>query len=486
MEFFGYKDQSDSISKPTGKNERDSAFSDQIIESRLQETDLISQNASSIIYNFVSSALTKYKEKNYDIYFDQIRLIISFLDELFEAETDFNTILSIIFDENFNYCLIKSINPKQFHVQNVNEILSLITVLSSYPKNYEFFQENSILKIAYNLLELNDEVLFQNSFLIINKYISTYDTEQFPLDIHFLVTIIKNLSKNVLFSQYCVEAFHNLILYVDASKYLNEILILLNSILLKSTSICSFNEIINTIKNIFDMDPLNFSFIFQSRIIHSFLSLISRKFIKKQFVYQKTIELFFSFINHSFEYLNDKWQEIIIKLIGIDSIILFFEKIRNVKILFIIHLIFIQFINSRRNFEEIRPFIAYIIQINIVSDLIKKFQEQAFKTKKLIITIIHKLLKTRSYEIFAQLLKNEEANYFESLSDFITNCDDNDCQIYFLESLIFLFQISEGSGERDLLFQSQAINDFASNCIMSDNEKIQILAQEYLNLLNKE
>lgn len=482
-----YKDQSDIISGSSKNSERDAIVNNQLDESRLSKSPLLSQCSCDIINNFISSALVNFNEKNFSNYFSQLNLMISFLNQLSEAETDLNDILPDIFDLNLNNCLINSIKPEQFHIQNINEVLSLITILSSYTKNFDFFRNYSILEIVYNLLKLNDEVIFQNSILIINIYLSTYDTRQFPLDLDFLIKILKNLSTNVLFCQYIVDTINNIILYIDITNYMKEILYLLNCNLLKSISIHTFNGVIKAINNIFDMDSLNIYLIFQSKIIHNFIRLLKRKFIQKPLHYQTTIELFFKLVYHICDNINVKWQEIIlIKMIGIDLIDKIFEKVHDDKILFIIHLILIQYIYSLKNFEEILPFVVYFIHIGLVSDLVKKFNDQNFKIKKLFLIVIHKLLKTRSYEIFCQLLKSEDVNYFETLNDFISDNDDVECQTLYLETLIFLVQISEQTDEKHLLSSCQIINDFVSIGITSEVQKVQLLSQEFYNLLYKD
>lgn len=479
MKISNYKRKA----KQALNEERNTQFNNQFDELRLQLMDEFSESNCRIINSFILSALVKFHEEDYNGYFEQVNLVISFLNELHEASIDFTSLLPKIFNLDFNICLIKSTNPEQYHIQNINEALSLISLLSAYSKNYDFFQNSSIFEITLNLLRSEDEVLFHQSIIVMNIFFTSYNTLQIQPDLSFLVKILRRTSENILFSDHCIISLNKIIPYVNKMRYLNEIVYIINRILLKCDFISTFNNIIETIQTIFDMDPLNFQLIFQSQIIQNFMDLIIHKFIKNPDYYQ-TMEHFFNFIKHSFENIDSSWQERTIKVIGLDSLIKIFEKVHDNKILFIIHLIFFQYMSDHSSIEDIYPYIAYITEIGLISKLIMVFNDQTFKVKKLILNIIKKLVNTRSQEIFSQLLKNDEINYFDICADFVPNNDDIEIQITFLESVMALTQISELTDEKYLISSSQFAYDFIWNCLTSEDKTVQELSKELFEMIN--
>lgn len=470
----------------------DESSSDQYINPK---NDIFFEKTCDFINNLILSSLIKFRERDTQGFIDQISFIHSFFDELYDEYFDVNSIFPTIFNPNFNCCLIDLLNPNQINVQHANEVLPLILILSSYTKNYQYFKDSHIFEHAFNLLKLNNQVIFQNCILIINKYMSSYQPSDFMFDLNFFIKILKDVSKNILFESYYIESLKGIILYIDASYYLNKIVYLLNYFLLKTKSITILHDIIDIAKIIVDIDPLNFRLLYHSKIIQNFIFIIDTKLFKntkqKNFSEKGLVtEHFFEFLHHSFETIDPKYQEKVMKVIGIETFDNFFKMLEdtdNNKTIFIIHLIFIQYIYSHREsifLDERSPFIAYILSTKLIEILIQSFDNQNFRNKKLILLIIQKFLKTHSNQLFSQLLCNKNANYIDICGDFALNNDDAEIKTIFLDSYISLFQIGERNGQKKLLMNSPSIFDFIFNCSTCENQIVQDLSKEILEMID--
>lgn len=428
----------------------------------------------------ISTALKNYSEKDSDNFFEIITQMVSYLDELYEEKNfDIYSILPSIYNSDFNQCLVESINPQLFSPQKINEILALISTLSSYTRNFKFFRKSSIFDIAYNLLQMNEPEVYLECTLLINQYMVIFQTTQFPYNsTEFLQKLSELLNlKNIV--KYVAESLKCFILYIDMSQHLSFILDLFNRILQKTQSRHAFNDIIESLVYILNADSNNYSLIFESKIIHTFSFLLPG--MVKNENYHIVIQNFFDFLKLAFDKIDWKFQKKTIKAITIDIFSFILEKIEDENVKLNILFISFKYLQSHSNIDDDElPVFTNMLNSGFIGYLLKNFDEQKFEMKKQILTVINKILKTQNQELFSQLLVyDEDANFIVALADFaISINDDVKIQKNFLESLIKLIQIGEINQQKHLITQSPIVHEYINIISDNDDQTIQELVEK--------
>lgn len=478
-----YKDESQpsNLRSILLKDDRDMLSQNQSIP-----TDLTSLNVISACNDLISSALESYYENEFECFFEIIKKMIFFLDKLYyDGKYDIYSILPEIYNPHFNYCLIESINPSDYSPQNINDVLALISTISSFSENFQFFRKSSIFDIVYHLLELQEPAIYLECILLINQYMVIFQTTQFPYDSNTFLQTLGEISNYSNITKYIAESLKCFIIYVDVSQFLDDILLIFNNILQKIQSRHGFNDIIDSLLYIINADSSNYSHIFQCKIIHIFSDLLKNNLLQEFEKYKNVIQNFFEFLRTSFEKINWEWQRKTLKVIGIDTFSLVFEIIHDEKIILEVYLIMFKYLQSHCNIDDDEiPFFSNMLNHGFISYLLKTFQDQSFELKKEILIVINKLLKTQNQELFSQLLVyDQNANYIDICCEFAFSIDDDvKVQRVFLESLISLVQIGEINQQKNLITESPIVKQYITNCLNNEDQHIQELTQYYLSI----
>ena len=305
-------------------------FSDEKIINECQDSTF--QNVVNTSNLLIFSAIESFNENDFDSFFEIVEKMVSFFDRLYHEESfDIDSIFPEIYNPDFNAYLIYSINPNFYTPPNIHEVLALISTISSFPSNFQFFRNSSIFDIVYNLLELQEPMVYLECLLLINQYIVIFQTTEFPYEIPSFLQKLKDISNYSNIIKYIPETLNLLLIYVDVHKYLDYILSFLNQILNKIQSRHGINDIINSLIYVVKEDPNNYSRIFQSKIIHTFINLLQTYFVPNFDHYQFIILNFFKFLKKSFDKIDYQWQTKTIKLIGVDTFNLIFDEMKSSK-----------------------------------------------------------------------------------------------------------------------------------------------------------
>ena len=427
--------------------------------------------------DLICIACNSFQGNDFESYFNVIRSINKYY-----SNTDIDLILPAVFNPEFNTILINSLDVTRFNLENINEVLKLIYNISFFSENFYYFRNSQLFDIAYHLLELNNQTVSLECISIINLFMVIFQTIHFPYKIVDFLHILQNISNDPNIVEYVSENLKLLIYYIDVRKYLANILYLQNFLLPAIKTCEGIADIIESCVYIIGEDPLNFPLIFESRIIHTFIDLLDFRYMKQFNIYQSVILNFFQFICRSFMNIKPEWQEISMKVIGIDTLTRIYGDER---INLAIHQILFQYLKNCNNIIEENPFFATILNRGFVHKLVKTFENQNFQSKKQILIVINKLLKTQNQELFLQLT-HIDANYTIICSDFaVSVCDDIKIQKVFLKSLIRMIQISEKVGEEKRIIITQDIEDFIESCTVCEDHKVRDLAFYFYNITTK-
>lgn len=452
------------------------------------ETDFF-QSLVETANQVISSAKQHFKDNSFDNYFQVLESLITFFDAIYKEQLPIDTIFPHIYDLEFNFFLIQSIDPNTFSIQNINISLNLISLFSSFDPNFLFFKDSNIFGQIFALLQLNEPILFRECIIILNQYFSIFENQHFSFNIDEFLSLFDHLSSLPIISKYITETLFLLLKYVEIdNSRLPRIFHLLNLILPQIDSRHGIDDILKSLFLVIQSQPKNFSIIFDSQILNTFLNQIQWKFVHNQERYGVIIESFLKFLNIALKKMDHDYQIRTRALISITTLFELFQSIHCEKVhLQIFNLLYqyfqfdIQQIYFDVNDEESHLF-SLILNSGLIEYLLDNFSDYAFDMKTMIIKIFDNMLITENQELFRQLMHRDiESNYLSISIGFARGSDDINIQKMAVHSILKLLNIGQKLDELGLICESESVAEFIEYCLSSEDTDVVDMAQEYYN-----
>ena len=447
--------------------------------------------------DIIIKVMENFQNGQYEKFCENVSNLCEYFNALYENSIEMEAVYRYLYDENFNMILMNSFNLEIIDSALISDILSLISFLSDYQKNFHFFSSlNNInlFNIAMNFLKNGDKIIVPKCIGILIKYIVVFQTSEFPYNLLELISLLFNTYKTLGDSVSNIAKFVKLMIkYIDTTNYITQLLNVLNLILNNTLSVKSIIDSLNSLIYLINSDIYFFPKIFNSGVIQNLMERLEFNFLINFDTYKKCIKKFFNFLLISFNLIDDQWQKKLMKLLntykqknntyGIFNLL---KDINDSEITPILYNILYNFLTSTEfEIQSNMPLFNEILNSNLLIYLIKSFHEKNFSEKKQIIFLIDKLLQTENQELFNQLLLYDD-NFINKCYDFVLDSNETQIQISFLKSLISLCNIGEKNGEFDKLINSIDIDDLIDVGLSSDDATFNQLVYIYCNITAKE